>query len=213
MSISLAWVLGVGTTMTTSRTDKPGEGRPLRADARRNRERLLKAAETVFAAEGSSASTEEIARRAGVGIGTLFRHFPTKEALVEAIIVSRIERLVEEAETLAAEGDPAGAFFEFFKRTVEESEAKKTYSEVLAGGFVDVEGAAPDLRRRLRRGINNLLMGAQQFETVREDVDIPEIMNLLVGAVRAAEHAGKDSDLRERTVGIFLDGLRPARHR
>lgn len=182
----------------------------MRADARRNRERLLEAAETIFAAEGSSASTEGIARRAGVGIGTLFRHFPTKEALVEAIVVARVERLVEKAETLVAKGDPAVAFFEFFRHTVEESEAKKTYSEVLAGRFVDVEGVAPDLRRRLRHGIGILLVGAQEVGTVRGDVDVPEVVSLLVGAVRAAEHAGEDGDLRERTLGIFLDGLRRA---
>jgi AcrR family transcriptional regulator len=179
-------------------------------DARRNRERLLEAAEDVFAAEGTSASTEEIARRAGVGIGTLFRHFPTKEALVEAIVLARVGRLVEEADALATEGDPATAFFEFFSRTVEEAEAKKTYSELLAGGFVDVEGAAPELYRRLRQAIGTLLARAQEAGTLRDDVDVTEVMTLLVGAVRAAEHAGEDADLRTRTVGILLDGLRPA---
>jgi AcrR family transcriptional regulator len=187
-----------------------GGRRALRADARRNRERLLEAAEDVFAAEGTSASTEEIARRAGVGIGTLFRHFPTKEALVEAIVLARVGRLVEEADALAAEGDPATAFFEFFTRTVEEAEAKKTYSELLAGGFVDVESAAPELRRRLRRAIEALLTRAQEAGTLRDDVGVAEVMTLLVGAVRAAEHAGEDADLRTRTVGILLDGLHPA---
>ena len=182
----------------------------MRADARRNRERLLEAAEDVFAAEGTSASTEEIARRAGVGIGTLFRHFPTKEALVEAIVLARVGRLVDEADALAAEGDPATAFFEFFTRTVEEAEAKKTYSELLAGGFVDVESAAPELRRRLRRAIEALLTRAQEAGTLRDDVGVAEVMTLLVGAVRAAEHAGEDADLRTRTVGILLDGLHPA---
>ena len=185
----------------------------MRADARRNRELLLEAAEAVFAAEGASASTEEVARRAGVGSGTLFRHFPTKEALVEAIVVARVERLVEEADRLAAEGDPAEAFFEFFVRTVEESETKKTYSELLAEGFVDVEDAAPEFRRRLRRGIGTLLEGAQEAGTVRTDVSVPEVMSLLVGAARAAEHSGEDRNLRERTLKIFLDGLRPAEHR
>jgi AcrR family transcriptional regulator len=183
-------------------------GRTLRADARRNRERLLRAAEDVFAAEGASASTEEIARRAGVGIGTLFRHFPTKEALVGAIVVARLRRLVEEADALAVGADPATAFFEFFVRTVEDAEAKKSYSELLAEGFF--EGAASELRRRLRRRIGTLLDRAKRAGTVRDDVGIPEVMNLLVGAVRAVEHAGADGDLRERTIRIVLDGLRPA---
>lgn len=194
----------------------PGEGggpercRPLRADARRNRERLLRAAEDILSASGTSASTEEIARRAGVGIGTLFRHFPTKGALVEAIVLGRMGRLVEEADALAAEGDPATAFFTLFERAVEEAEAKRAYSELLAGGFVDIDGAAPGLRPRLRRGIGTLLKRAQAAGTARPDVGVDEVMVLLVGAFRAAEHAGKDADLRARTVSILLDGLRPA---
>jgi AcrR family transcriptional regulator len=133
----------------------------------------MEAAEDVFAAEGASASTEDVARRAGVGIGTLFRHFPTKEALVEAIGVARVGRLLAEADALAAQGDPATAFFEFFGRTVEEAEAKKTYAEVLAGGFVDVEVVAPELHRRLRQRIETLLERAQGAGTVRYDVGSP----------------------------------------
>jgi AcrR family transcriptional regulator len=193
--------------------DRSEEVGPLRADARRNRRRLLEAAEDVFAAEGASASTEEVARQAGVGIGTLFRHFPTKEALVQAVVAVRVGRLVEEAEALAADGDPATAFFEFFGRTVEEAEAKKTYTEVLAGGFVDAEGVAPGLRRRLRRKIGDLLGRAQEAGTVRDDVGVHEVMALLVGTVRAAEHAGEDRELRERIAAVLLDGLRPARGR
>jgi AcrR family transcriptional regulator len=189
------------------------EGRPLRADARRNRARILEAAEAVFGAEGACASTEEVARRAGVGIGTVFRHFPTKEALVEEIVLARVGRLVEEADALAAEGDPATAFFAFFERTIEEAEAKKTYAEVLAGGFVDVEVGAPELHRRLRQGIGALLERAQEAGTVRYDVGVPEVMALLVGAVRAAEHAGRNRELRERTMTVFLDGLRGIRGR
>jgi AcrR family transcriptional regulator len=197
----------------SSRKDGSEGGRPLRADARRNRELLLEAAEAIFDSEGASASTEDVVRRAGVGIGTLFRHFPTKQALVEAIVVARVRRLVEEADTLAAEGDPAGAFFEFFVRVVEESEAKKAYSELFSEGFVDVEGAAPEHRRRLRRGMGTLLNCAQEAGTLRPDVSVPEVMSLLVGAVRAAEYAGEDSELRKRTLEILLDGLRSAEHR
>jgi AcrR family transcriptional regulator len=176
--------------------DRSEEARPLRADARRNRRRLLEAAEDVFTAEGASASTEEVARQAGVGIGTLFRHFPTKEALVQAVVAVRVGRLVEEAEALAADGVRCTGFF-----------------EVLAGGFVDAEGVAPGLRRRLRRKIGDLLGRAQEAGTVRDDVGVHEVMALLVGAVRAAEHAGEDRELRERIAAVLLDGLRPARGR
>src|SRR4051812_5490623 len=91
----------------------PG-GRPPRADALRNRARVLTAAEAVFAARGTSASTEEVAREAGVGIGTVFRHFPTKEALLEAVYVARLRRLAEEADALVSADDAGEAFFTFF---------------------------------------------------------------------------------------------------
>jgi AcrR family transcriptional regulator len=189
------------------------EGRPLRADARRNRARIREAAEAVFAAEGASASTEQVARRAGVGVGTVFRHFPTKETLVEEIVLARVGRLVEEADALAAKGDPTTALLAFFKRTMEEAEAKKTYAEVLAGGFVEVESVAPELHRRLQQRIEELLERAQEAGIVRYDVGVPEVMALLVGAVRAAEHAGRNRELRERTMTVFLDGLRGIRGR
>ena len=86
--------------------------RPLRADARRNRARVLDVAREVFAAEGLTVPIDEIARRAGLGIGTVYRHFPTKEALFEAIVLDRIERLTALAES-APGADPGEAFFDF----------------------------------------------------------------------------------------------------
>jgi AcrR family transcriptional regulator len=83
----------------------PSAAKPLRADARRNQARVLETAEAVFAAKGTAASTEEIARQAGVGIGTVFRHFPTKEALLEAVFVGRLRRLADEVDALAAAKD------------------------------------------------------------------------------------------------------------
>src|ERR1700722_14720405 len=82
------------------------EARPLRADARRNRDRVLEAARAAFGAEGSGVSLDEIARRAGVGAGTVYRHFATKEALFEEVVFDRIEQLVEEARVLSDEPDP-----------------------------------------------------------------------------------------------------------
>src|ERR1700680_1105959 len=97
----------------------PDAARPLRADAQRNRARLLDVAEVVFASKGIAASTEEIAREAGVGIGTVFRHFPTKEALLEAVFVRRLEQLAAHADALADAYDPGAAFFTFFSHVVE----------------------------------------------------------------------------------------------
>jgi AcrR family transcriptional regulator len=96
----------------------------LRADARRNRGRVLAAAEEVFAAEGVGAPTEAVARRAGVGIGTVFRHFPTKEALLEAVLVERLRGLAEHARAAAADPDAGGALFGFLEHVVTQSAAK-----------------------------------------------------------------------------------------
>src|SRR5205814_7441463 len=113
----------------------------LRADARRNRCRILEAAESVFAGKGMGASTDEVASAAGVGIGTVFRHFPTKAALLEALLVSKLRRLVDEAEALCSSEDPRGALFAFFTRMLEQSSSKKAFADALAAAGIDVRGA------------------------------------------------------------------------
>src|SRR4051812_6945466 len=98
----------------------------MRADARRNRARILETAEAVFAAKGVIASTEEIAREAGLGIGTVFRHFPTKEDLVEAVLLARLGSLARKAAALSEE-QASPAFFTFFEYVVEQAAAKNAY--------------------------------------------------------------------------------------
>lgn len=97
--------------------------RPLRADAARNRARLLDIATREFTTRGLAVTTEEIARAAGVGVGTLFRHFPTKEALLEAVMVCRLETVAARTTQLAAESGPADAFFDCFRLVVDQSAA------------------------------------------------------------------------------------------
>src|SRR5580692_5476508 len=116
--------------------------RALRADAERNREHVLRVAQEVFAAEGLAVPIDEVARRAGLGIGTLYRHFPTKEALFLAIVVDRMERLVADAHALGRAADPGEAFFGFLARVVREGSAKKDFMDALSG-------AGPDLGRKL----------------------------------------------------------------
>lgn len=185
----------------------PDADRPLRADARRNRARVLEAAETVFAAKGFSASTEEIARAAGVGVGTVFRHFPTKKDLLTAIMKARLERLVADADAFVAEADPATAFFRFFTAMVRQSAAKKTVVEALAQEGVSLHG--PEPFEGLRKAVGALLTGAQRAGTVRADVRLPEVMALLTGTCQTAATAGWDKDLQDRTLAIVYDGLRP----
>jgi len=187
----------------------PEAGKPLRADARRNRARLLDVAEEVFAAKGTSASTEEIARAAGVGIGTVFRHFPTKEALLEAVFVGRLRRLAEEADALAAGDDPGGAFYAFFSRVVDHSPTKNAFADALTEAGVDVRSAASEAGQDVLRALSVLLDRAQHAGAVRADVRAPEVIALLIGACRAAEYVGADDALRARTLAVFMDGLRP----
>ena len=180
----------------------------LRADARRNRASVLEAAEAVFAASGTSASTAEIARAAGVGIGTVFRHFPTKEALLQAIILARMERLVEEADALAGADDPGAAFFSMFERMVDHSGTKKAFSDALTVAGIDVNSVIASILKQLRRALTALLTRAQESGTIRTDVRIGEVIALVKGASHAAEHAGRDRALQARTLAIIFDGLR-----
>ncbi|NYI04542.1 TetR/AcrR family transcriptional regulator [Allostreptomyces psammosilenae] len=182
--------------------------RPLRADARRNRARLLEVAEGVFATQGTSASTEEIARQAGVGIGTVFRHFPTKEALLEAVFVGRLRRLAEEARALAETTDPRGAFFVFFTRVVDQAATKNAFADALTEAGVDPRDAASEVGRELRDALGTLLAGAQRAGSVRADVGVPELIGLLIGTSRATEQAG-DGEVRAGILRVVLDGLRP----
>ena len=118
----------------THEGDLCGEGsRPLRADALRNRARVLEAAESVFAAEGISVPVDVIAEKAGVGVGTLYRHFPTKEKLFEAILIDRLSAIAADARARMDAEDPGAAFFAFLQYLVEESALKRDLIQALLG--------------------------------------------------------------------------------
>ncbi|ONH23025.1 TetR/AcrR family transcriptional regulator [Pseudofrankia asymbiotica] len=179
----------------------------LRVDARRNRARILEAAGAVFAEKGASASTEEVARRAGVAIGTVFRHFPTKEDLLRALVGDLVARLDDEIRVLADEGDPATGLFVFFTSMVEQAAAKKTVVDLLAAAGVDLPVAKPV--EALREPIDALLVRAQRAGAVRDDAGIREVLALLVATCQGALRGGWDHDLRAATLAIVFDGLRP----
>jgi AcrR family transcriptional regulator len=183
------------------------EPRPLRADARRNHDRLLEVADEVFAERGISATSDEIAKAAGVGIGTVFRHFPTKEALLAAVYEARLQRLAVRAAELATADDAGAAFFDYFRAVVEQSGQKAAIADALVEAGVDVHGAAGGFR--FRDAFAVLLRRAQEAGAVRTDIGVPELIALLVGASRAVEQAGPEP-VRARTLAIILDGLRAA---
>ncbi len=179
--------------------------RPLRADARRNRARLLEVADQVFTEQGVGASTEEVARAAGVGIGTVFRHFPTKEALLAAVLAGRLERLAAGAEALAGDPDPGAALDQLVRLVVGHARAKNAYADALGG---DISGVKEDVRGRLRDAVAALLERAQAAGAVRAELRPADLMALLVGASRAVENTA-DAAARERVLSVVLAGLRP----
>ena len=179
----------------------------MRADARRNRAAILAAAEAVFAEQGTSAPTEEVAARAGVAIGTVFRHFPTKDALLAAMMKELLARLAAEAAELISDGDPATALFTFFARVVEQAAARKTVADLLADQGIDLRAARPVAT--LRRELETLLAGAIQAGAVRNDVGAAEVLALLAATSDAALRSGWDSGLQQRVLAVVFAGLRP----
>lgn len=181
--------------------------RPLRADAERNRQRVLEVAQEVFAEEGLAVPIDEIARRAGLGVGTLYRHFPTKEALFEAIVVGRTERLVESARAGATARDAGAAFFGFLAQMVDEGAAKKDFLTALAGAGANLERIAA-VKQRMKRAVAVLLQRAQEAGAVRGDVSAPDVLTLVMGAVGSADRHGAGPAERKRLLAVIFDGLR-----
>jgi AcrR family transcriptional regulator len=196
---------------TPERGHEAGSGvRSLRADARANRARVLDAADEVFGRGGESASTAEVARLAGVGIATVFRHFPTKAALLEAVLVRRFDRLIARAEELLGADDPGQAFAGFFRYLVADAPAKIGISEALLDAGGD-GGRAAQAAAGLRLAFGALLGRAQQAGVVRADAGLPEVYALLVGVSRAAAREHPSDGVPARMLTIVLDGLAPVR--
>jgi AcrR family transcriptional regulator len=182
--------------------------RPLRADAERNRQRVLEVAQHVFATEGLEVPIDEIARRAGLGVGTLYRHFPTKEALFEAIVIGRLEGLVEQARLGAKAADPGAAFFGFLSQMVQDGSAKKDFFAALVSNGVDLQRIAA-AKQRMKRAANVLAERAQEAGALRTDVTGTEALMLVTGAVGAADRYGAGVAERKRLLRVIFDGLRP----
>lgn len=181
--------------------------RPMRADAVRNREVILEAAETVFAAQGVSAPIDEVAREAGLGVGTVYRHFPTKEALFEAIVTARIEQLVCEVSALSQAPDPGEALFSLLRTVVETGSKKKDLADALASAGVDIKAKSSEHFQVLRGEAEKLLLRAQNEGQVRGDVTVDELMGLVAGACISHE-SYIDAAASSRMLEVICDGLR-----
>ncbi|MCU1490166.1 MAG: Transcriptional regulator, TetR family [Acidimicrobiaceae bacterium] len=188
----------------------PCATRPLRADAQRNRTKILEAAEAVFASDGIGVPVDEIARVAGVGVGTLYRHYPTKEALYEAIVLHHFELLIEDTCAGLHSDDPTATLFSLLERVVDETLNKRDLAEALNASGTDLK-ARPSLKAafgQLEAMWAELLGRAQALGTVRDDVQIQEIFALVGGVCTATERSGSSVDPR-RLLAVVVDGLRP----
>ncbi|MBP2325848.1 AcrR family transcriptional regulator [Kibdelosporangium banguiense] len=179
------------------------QSRPLRADAARNRARVLQVAYETFAAEGLAVPIDEIARRAGVGAGTVYRHFPTKESLFQAIVADRMGHLIDVARGMAAD-DPGQGLFKFLHYMLEEGSADQGLADALAGIGIDLGASVPDGEREFMQMLAELLAAAQAAGCVRSDVAAKDVKTLLVGLQAMQRYRGDDAELVFR---IVLDGL------
>ena len=178
--------------------------RPLRADAARNRARVLEVAWETFASEGLSVPIDEIARRAGVGMGTVYRHFPSKDDLVRAIVTDRMRQVIEEADTLLQTGDPAAALFTFLRSVVFEWGATDVaLKNALANSEIKI--GARGVREPFLAVIDKLLKAAQKAGSVRTDTDAAVVKALVVGCQAMQSYNDK---LTEKAIAIVFDGLR-----
>jgi len=185
-----------------ARATDPPPSRPLRADAARNREKVLRAAREAFAESGYGVPLDEIAVRAGVGPGTVYRHFPAKEALFEAVVTARVEDLIADARGRADAADPGEAFFGFLARMAEESAAKRDLPDAIS-----IAGA---LREDLHAALDVLLRRARQAGAVRAGVRTSDVVVLLKGMFASLADS-TDPALRELVFSVLADGLRPPR--
>ncbi|MDT3400049.1 TetR family transcriptional regulator [Streptomyces sp. B1866] len=185
------------------------ELRTPRADARRNRARILAAAETVLAREGAGASVRAVAAAAGVGLGTVYRHFPTQEALYQAVAVDRAHRLLGTAATLLRAEDAGAAFFDFFTAVAADAAREKLVADLVTGAGADRPPGTAEAARALRGTVEALLTRAQAAGALRADLRLPEVLALLGAACLAAERDAWPPALRGRALAVLFDGFRP----
>jgi AcrR family transcriptional regulator len=185
-----------GTWQPGSADDQRPGSRPLRADAVKNRARILEAAEDVFATEGVSVPIDVVAERAGLGVGTLYRHFPTKEALYEAIVATRLDLLLDTIRTLGGADDAGHA------------SAKKDLFDALLSAGIDIKTQCTEKVDEIKGQIDQLRRRAVASGAVRSDVSADEMVGLVLGACQTVGHAGFEDATLQRMVQIVCDGLR-----
>jgi AcrR family transcriptional regulator len=181
-------------------------GRPQRRHAIANRERILAAAETVFGARGAQGSTEEVADRAGVGIATVFRHFPTKQALVEAALLRHFQRLRAQADGLGQDGDPGQALRQLLTTMIATGATKLTLASLVTDG-----GELPRGLRaaagELRGSMDVILTRAREAGVTREDITIDEVYLLIRGLAHALAAMPAPAATLDAAIDVIWRGI------
>ncbi|WP_181777100.1 TetR/AcrR family transcriptional regulator [Amycolatopsis pittospori] len=183
------------------------EKKPLRADARRNYERLLEEARRAFAARGVEASLEDIARNAGVGIGTLYRHFPTREALVETVLRERFDAQASAARDLLESPEPLKALKGWLAGLGEQSATYRGLPDLMVDVLNDEASPLYASCHSMQDGVSHLVERAKAAGELRADVTAHELLVLLHALSWASEHLSGDKGL-ERLLDLVFAGLR-----
>jgi AcrR family transcriptional regulator len=183
-------------------------GRAQRSDAKRNRARILEAARECLAADGHEAQIDDIARRAEVGVGTVYRHFPTKEALLEALATQHFHRLADAAREALEDPDPWQGLSSFLSRAAEWQANDRALAEVMAAEPEVMERAALD-REDLHSAVAKLVERAQAAGKLRTDIVAGDVPMLMCGLGRATRVGSRGPTMSwKRYLAIMLDGLR-----
>lgn len=180
-----------------------GTVRPLRADARRNRERIMRAAGAVFADRGVDAQIDDVARRAKVGVGTVYRHFPTKEALVEAVVAERFEEIAGYAEEALERSDAWEGFCELIWRAAERNAADRAFCECVA--MTDQRHVVESCG--LGRATTELMRRARAQGAMRADAT-PADVPIMMSAAGSVMRTNPSPEAWRRYLTLMLDGLR-----
>ena len=189
-------------------TSNPSE-RPLRSDARRNRERILSGARAVFAECGSEAQMDDVARRAGVGVGTVYRHYPTKEALLVELVREKFRLFAAEArEALERDGEPFEVLADLMRSNAEALERDAGTQQVLAGAGEHIWTHAAAEQNELLELTTQLIDRARRAGTIRADATAADIGMLMCGLSATMAHHAPGFDWR-RYLDLVIDTLRP----
>jgi AcrR family transcriptional regulator len=194
-------------TTTAQGAREAAAPKPLRADAQRNRDRLVEVAATAFAEQGVDASLEEIARQAGVGIGTLYRHFPTREHLVEVVYRREVEALCAAADDLASHHSADMALEQWMQRFVDYIATKRGLAASLRILFNTNSAVFSDLSGRVSLALRQLVEAAAAEGSIRADVDASDVLHAL-GGIYSAPDTKDWRDRSRRLVKLLMDGLR-----